>query len=354
MATATIVVVITFLVWHAVAYARAVPAAGKHEPAGDPIPDVSVTFLVAAWTAEAEVEPFVLAFRALSLRRKQLVLCIGGRDDGLELARHLAGDDVSVIEQRPGDGKQGGLRRGIPLASGEYIYLTDIDCRPDDASVRPMVAALASADAAAVTGSIRPLDTQIGDAFVDALWAIERFGVASYGQTVSGLRGANALVRRPALGLAGDFRQEAPSGTDYTLAKELRASGMRIGFVRSSEMPVRFPPNPATYMRKQARWLRNVAVLAPRYGAWSELWGVVQTMTLPFLVVALAAAGFVWWPAWAAAATLLLHAMLNRARYAKCARVHVPAAGIIISVLADLGAGVLAAKQAVFRTMAWS
>lgn len=319
---------------------------------GEDVPMVS--FLVPAWNAAADTAPFVAAFRRLSYPRKELLLGIGGDDGGLEAARGLAGDDVRVFEQPPGTGKQRMLRRLYPHARGEIVYLTDIDCRPDDAAVTPLLARLLDGDQQVATGSIRPLDGQLALPFVRTQWAIERVVAGQSGDIVSGLRGANAALTRAALDASGAFAQEASSGTDYTLAKELGRGGYAIAYLARSEMPTAYPGDVGTYVKKQARWLRNVLVLGMRYGAWGEVRGVAVTLALPFVLLLLLLLG-VWLPPLALLALLFVaHATLNRLRYARAGGIAVSWSAAVSTLIADLGAGLLATSQIVRGRMTWS
>ncbi|MEM6430818.1 MAG: glycosyltransferase, partial [Deinococcota bacterium] len=98
-------------------------------------PKVSV--LVPAWNAAEDIAAFIAAFHSVDYLNKELILCVGGSDGSFETSQTLAADmtDVQVLEQVPGEGKQGGLRKCLAVSSGEIIYLTDIDCRMDTASL---------------------------------------------------------------------------------------------------------------------------------------------------------------------------------------------------------------------------
>ncbi len=312
-----------------------------------------VTFLVAAWNAAEEIPAFVRAFRALSYPDKDLVLCAGGRDGSLEVARALAGPDLTVVEQRPGEGKQRALRRGFPLARGEVVYLTDVDCRPTDAAVEPLLRAV-GAGAQAATGIVRPLPEQEGNPFVLTQWAIVRFQARRAGPTSTGMHGANSVVRRSALEASGGFRQDAPSGTDYTLAKEFLRQGVTIAFRADSEMPTGYPDGLRIYVRKQARWIRNVAVLGAHYRAWGEVRSVATTMALPYGIFVLLLAGLWHWQMAGLGVLLLLHAFLNRMRYVRAAGARASASGAAGTVAGDLLAALVATRQTLRSQMTWS
>lgn len=355
VSVALAVIVAAWLLYHGLRWSRGVGQGAALPPASPRTPPSvgQVTFLVAAWNAAAEIPAFVQAFRALSYPRKDLVLCAGGRDGSLNVARALEGADLVVVEQGPGEGKQRALRRGFPQVRGDVVYLTDVDCQPDDAAVDPLLRALGERGVEAATGIVRPLPNQASSPFVRAQWAITAFHASHASQIAAGLHGANAAVYRTALGRSGGFAQEAPSGTDYTLAKELLRGGATIAFCSASAMPTSYPENLPVYVRKQARWLRNVAVLGARYGAWGEVRAVVITMLIPCVIIMLLIGGLWYWESAALAVMLLLHSFLNRLYYLRFNGQH-GFQGAAETVVADLLAALLASQQALRRQMNWS
>ena len=312
-----------------------------------------ISFLVPAWEAAGDLPRFLMAFEKLDYPNTELLLCVGGDDGSLDIARAHQNGRVRVLEQERGEGKQRALRRLYPLARGELILLTDIDCEPVDAAIAPLVGRVI-AGAQAATGSIRPLPWQEENPFVRVQWAVERLNALRSSDTTFGLRGASALVTREAIETTGAFAQEAPSGTDYTLAKELGRHGIEIAFSQTSEMPTRFPGNASTYIRKQARWLRNVVVLGARYGAWNEVRSVVITLALPFILALMLVLGAVMPIFLLLAALLIAHAALNRLRYAYVSGVRTSALSTLSTIFADLGAGLLATSQILRRRLTWS
>lgn len=322
-------------------------------PLSDQWPASKVSFLVAAWNAAADIPGFIEAFQALRLSDKELVLCAGGSDHSFAIAWSYRGPDVTVLEQRPGQGKQRALRMAYPHTTGRLIYLTDIDCRPQDEVVEPLVRAVAAEGYDAATGGIQPLPEQRQNAFVLAQWAIECYGIRHRTKDTQGLRGANAVVSRTALDASGGFHQEAVSGTDYTLAKELVRAGCRIGFVTESLMPTDFPSHLGCYIHKQSRWLRNVLVLGRRYNAPSEVRGVCLTLLFPLAVLILVALGVVVHEFWFLGGLLLIHSLSNRLRYQLGEIRRVNAIGVGMSIAGDFAAGVSVLRQLVWRDDRW-
>ena len=313
----------------------------------------SVSFLVAGWNAASELEPFVNEFRSLPIRDKQLLLCVGGKDGTYDKARTFASECVVVLEQRPGMGKQKALREALPYATGEWIYLTDIDSRLSTECVTRMMMALATERAECVTGGMAPLPEQEQDRFVRAQWAIDRYGSLRTSELTSGILGANTLLTRNALRNAGDFEQDAPSGTDYTLAKELVAAGHNILHVKDAEVRTDFSLLISHYAKRRARWLRNVLILGRKYGCYAEVRSVIVTVGLSFLYPVLLILGFMWWWLWAALLALATHSLLNRLRYCKASQVEAGFRGVWKTFVGDAMAGILAGYETARGKVRW-
>ena len=319
------------------------PAATSWTPDAD-APRLS--FLVPAWNAAKDIPGFVASYEALSYPRKELVLCAGGIDGSFEVAKRHASDGVKVLEQLPGEGKQMALQRSFPVSCGELIYLTDIDCRPSDDVVNNLLAQLANKNLAVVTGSGRPLDNQLADVFVQTQWAVEQVTHPKVIGETTGILGRNAALTRAAVEASGAFATPAPSGTDYTLAKEMLRAGLNIVYVPGSPMPTEYPGTFGIYTRKQARWIRNVFVLGRRYGSMSEVRATVVTLTLPYVILLLLALGLAG-VGFAALVGLLLifHAVLNRLWYLRLAHLTPKLTGSVRHFVADQAAAVRAGAQ---------
>jgi len=320
-------------------------------------PKVSV--LVPAWNAAGELPGFVAAFRALSYPDKELILCAGGRDGSFGLARALAGDElgsrVQVIEQRPGEGKQGGLRACFEASTGEVLYLTDVDCRMDDESFSRVLLPILEGREAVVTGSSKPNPEQQGISAVLVHWALVRKAEGRVGRYVSGLLGRNCALTREAAEAADGFRFPAPTGTDYRLAQELAERGFRIWLEPESEIPTAYAWPLASYVRKRGRWVRNVLLFAERPRQNAEFYNALSVALLPAALLAapllsvMAAASLplrvAAFPAFTAA-LLLLHGALNRLHYVRetLGRKYVRSAlkGALVNWTAQLLAGLYA------------
>ncbi len=312
-----------------------------------------VTFLVAGWNAKHDIRPFLESFYSLGSIDRQLVICIGGPDGGYADALAMSSSDVVVLEQVAGMGKQGALRAGLPHADGEWIYLTDVDSRLSPECVTAMMFALSEGGAECVTGGMSPLMEQRQEAFVCAQWGIERYGQIRAGDYVAGILGANTLLKRSAVETTGSFSAAAPSGTDYTLAKQLVAAGFAIKHVKNAEIETEFSHYLRTYIKRRSRWLRNVVTLGRRYGCYREVRSVYLTIALSFLYPALLLAGVAWHFLWSVFCLLFLHSILNRTRYCAAAGIPVRLMGITKTFIGDAAAGILAAVGAARGSTKW-
>lgn len=316
-----------------------------------------VTWLVAGWNVADELGPFLAAYQTLTDTADELVLAVGGTDGGLAEARAFQRDhpavSLKVVEQVPGMGKQGALAAAWPQATGTIVYLTDMDCRPADAVARPLLAWIQRGCDAA-TGPIRPLPAQETMPLVRMQWAALRARDRGGARPSRGLTGANTAITRATIERVGAFGWDAPTGTDYTLAKRVLASGGRIWREPASEMPTRFPERANSYVPKQARWLGTVWRHGRRYGAWDEVRSVGRTLAMPWVAAALLAAGW-WWPgAWGVLLLLVAEALRRRAQYAGWAGVPVATATLIASVLVDGVAALEAMRQVAVRRGRWT
>jgi len=283
-----------------------------------------VSALVAAWNEAEHIDAHIRSFLALRKLEIELVICAGGADNTFERARQYAGPRVIVLEQRAGEGKQRALVRCLERATGEIIFLTDADCRFEGAALRHLLAPLVNEGEQAATGASRPLEEQQGRLLPGYLWAIDAAVAARQGRYSSGLLGRNAALTRQAIERSGGLDFHAPTGTDYQLARRLIDAGIPIRFVGASVVPAEYPESLATYANKQSRWLRNLLLYGPRYGATADVRATAQTVALgaamtvsPLAALFLGPFALVLW------AVLVSHAALAKLRYASfTARLH--------------------------------
>lgn len=332
------------------------PVVGEAMAEASPPVDTRVSWLVAGWNVAADLVPFVDAWRTLSGTAHQLVLAVGGEDGSLARARALQAEHpelaLTIVEQTVGMGKQGALRAAWPLLTGDVVYLTDMDCRPSRDVAGPLLALLAGgADVA--TGPVRPLPEQEAVPLVRVQWAVLRAGDRAGARPAVGLHGANTAIRRAMLERVGGFGWDAPTGTDYTLAKRVLAVGGKVWREPKSEMPTRFPER-AVYVRKQARWLGTVLRYGWHYRALGDVKAVSRTLAWPWVMAALAAGGWWWSGLWALAALLLGDAVRRRAQYVRAMGARVGLGTLTSSVLADWAAGLEAIRHVARRRARWS
>lgn len=315
---------------------------------------LSVTFLVAAWNAEDDIGAFISCFHALNLSDKQLVLCAGGTDDTLKRAVSYASKDVTVLVQHSGEDKQHALAKGMAAARGDIIFLTDVDCRPANSSVFPLLRHVQLHPDEAATGSVRPLERQTDKNFVAMQWAVRERSNPPHGATVEGLDGRNSAIYRGLLGSSGGLNTPATSGTDYTLAKELIKCGVTIRHIASSKMETEFPESLRVYIKKQARWLRNVYVLGRKYDAVHESRAVARTLAFPISVLVLVASGFFNAALWWAVLCLVLYSATNRMLYLKTIRRSRALMSAFSLLFGDWAAALLTLRHLVRRNYGWS
>jgi cellulose synthase/poly-beta-1,6-N-acetylglucosamine synthase-like glycosyltransferase len=313
-----------------------------------------VSFLVPAWNAAKDIREFVASYVALSYPNKELILCAGGSDGSFEVAKSFEAEDIKVIEQRPDQGKQRGLYESFPLSSGAIIYLTDIDCRPSDAAVYNLLRLLVCGEAQVATGASRPLDEQLKIPFVQVHWAVEQMAQPRELAQVRGILGRNAALSRSAVEASGAFSTPAVAGTDYTLAKEILKAGYPIYFAPGTPMPSEYPDRFGIYIRKQARWIRNVFVLGRSYGESAEVRATLVTIMLPLLLVGgLVLWGFHFRLVGVASLLLIFHAVMNRLHYLRYAGFSPQLLGSMKHFVADQVAALRAGWQILRGQMTW-
>nr|MBC7245830.1 glycosyltransferase [Chloroflexota bacterium] len=281
-----------------------------------PLPKVSV--LVAAWNEAEMIEQHIQSFLGLQYPDKELVLCAGGPDVTYEIARRYAGEQVIVLEQQPGEGKQRALQRCLEHASGAILFLTDADSLLDDGSFAQTLTPLLHEREDVATGTSRPLRSQLDNPFVIYQWCTDSFVSAKQPKFISGIEGRNWAVKRSALDEIGGFPGEVQTGTDYYMAKLLLHAGHRIRYVRESAIATEYPATFRSLWRCQSRWVRNLLLHGPKFGAYNEAWQALRATLAGWTMLLLPFLGLVVGPIFLALwAVLLAHALLARVRYAR-------------------------------------
>lgn len=250
-----------------------------------------VSALVAAWNEAAHIEAHIESFLALRYPDIELILCAGGTDGTLALAQRYAGPRVTVLEQLPDEGKQRALARCLEHAAGEIIYLTDADCLFDDEALVRLLAPIVNEGEHAATGGSRPYDKQRGRLFPDYLWSLDRFSAAKTGPYTKGLLGRNASITRQAIDHIGGLNFEAPTGTDYHLARRLINGGYQIRHVYTSIVATEYPETLCIYWRKQSRWMRTLLLYSLSYRAYDQFFAILRTVILGTVMLMLPITG---------------------------------------------------------------
>jgi cellulose synthase/poly-beta-1,6-N-acetylglucosamine synthase-like glycosyltransferase len=316
--------ILCFALYHLRAWQRLRPLEYKSEALPSVKTSPHISFLVPAWNAAGDIESFVTAFKTLTYPNKELILCAGGDDKSLEKARALAAHSVVVLEQQRGMGKQKALQRCYEASRGELIYLTDIDCRVDDQSFNRVTAPVLAGREQIVTGSSKPAFEQQRIGAVLIHWALVRKAEGVTGSYVTGLLGRNCVVTREALESVGGFSFAAPTGTDYRLAQELRARGYKIWREPESEISTEYAWPLKSYIRKRARWVRNVLLFGRKQRG--EFFNALSVVIIPAAMVTAALLSLLlsfWLPLSFAllpffmALLVFLHGTINRLRYVR-------------------------------------
>ena len=259
--------------------------------AGDDPARPAVSAIVAAWNEAANIDAHIRSFFGMSYPNCELVICAGGSDDTYERARRYSHPRVRVIEQIPGEGKQRALARCLPHATGEIIYFTDADCRFDEDALRQLVEPIISGRERAVTGTSHPLESQVNSILAHHIWARDLAAAARNGEYIDGILGRHAAVARSAINAIGGLDFEAPTGTDYHLAKRLQSAGIRIRYLPHSSIASSYPTTFDEYRRKQSRWLRNLILFGPKFDARNDVIATWKTIGLGLVMTGLPVVG---------------------------------------------------------------
>lgn len=306
-----------FIVYHAYLWYKAKPYQKPESVALNLERAPMVSILVPAWNAAQDIAEFIDSFHALKYPNKELILCAGGSDGSLELARKKADASILVLEQIKGEGKQKSLAKSFARSHGNIIYLTDIDCRLDDESFGRVLKPILGGKEAVVTGSSMPLPKQHTIGAVLIHWATVRKAAGLRPRYIDGVLGRNCAATRTAVENINGFNFDAPTGTDYRMAQELTKHGYKIWFEPMSEVQTEFAWPLGTYVRKRARWLRNVILYAERPRQLAELKGVAINLAIPFALLFLFILSIILMQGLPAflSVLLILHGALNRLRY---------------------------------------
>jgi cellulose synthase/poly-beta-1,6-N-acetylglucosamine synthase-like glycosyltransferase len=268
----------------------------------EPVPDFfeqtpKVSFLVPAWNEAEYIQVSLASILALRYPNKELVVCAGGNDGSYTIAKQFSGPRVIILEQMPGEGKQGALRHCFEHSTGEVIFQTDADCLLDDITVERTLAPILTEGESVTTGYWQPFDEDKDKPLVAFQWASHLRYQGGMGRYVENLDGRNSGIKREALTRAGGYQNEAAIGTDYVLSRKLSACGYSIRSVLSSRVQTEYPVDIKTYLKQGSRWFRNRLVQGIHYKHWLDvlvsIWAglsalFILTGTLSFLLHSIA------------------------------------------------------------------
>lgn len=276
-----------------------------------------VSALVAAWNESSNIDAHIQSFLALSYPNIELILCAGGNDDTLERAQSYASEQVIVLEQKPGEGKQKALAHCLERATGEIMYLTDADCLFDQEALIHLLFPIVEQGEQAATGGSRPLDHQFGQMLPTYIWIADVAASARQPTYIKGMLGRNAAIIYTAINLIGGMNFPAPTGTDYQLAQRLIQVGIAIRYVAESNVPSEYPETISIYRSKQSRWLRNLLIYGLHYTANNDIVATLRTigtglamLLAPLISIITGPWLFVIW------LLLLIHSNCAKLRYA--------------------------------------
>lgn len=253
--------------------------------------------LVAAWNEAHIIDAHVGSFVDLGAVHCELILCAGGQDGTYALAKRYEDvhDNIRVLEQQPGQGKQAALRAMYPHARHDIIYLTDADCLFDLNSLQHVLAPIVSGRAEVSSGASEPLVSQRHIPLVQYQWCRERYSRNRDGPIANGILGRNGAVTRQRLDSVGAFSEDTATGTDYLLSKKLLADGATIAAANTSRVKAEYPATTSDYLAKWRRWIKNLAVHDLR--AHLMHFAVITALALALLCAPLSPLLLGWWSA---------------------------------------------------------
>lgn len=293
------------------------PAGREPQGAEEGHPEtLRVSILLPAWNEAEYICECLGAISNLRYPGLELVLCAGGTDGTLGLARRFAPPGAVVLEQRPGEGKQRALERCLEHATGSIIFLTDADCVLDDETFERTLEPVLRGEEVATTGTRQPLDGQKSRPLVAFQWSHHLWTQAAAPMYADTLDGVNAAVRRDVLERVGGFSVPAPIGTDYALSRQLQDAGYRIRFVPESRVRTAYCTGVGEYLRQRSRWFRNRFLHGLRHRRWREvaghLWAALTSLGMLAVPLTDGLGSRLLWALWLAA---LSHLVFSQARF---------------------------------------
>jgi cellulose synthase/poly-beta-1,6-N-acetylglucosamine synthase-like glycosyltransferase len=218
-------------------------------------PLLKVSVVVPAYNASDTLANCIFALLAQTISRSEyevIVVDDGSTDNTAEVA---AWYDVQLVRQAH-RGPAAARNRGLEVAAGGLILLTDADCRPAPNWIEAMSAPFADPDVAGCKGVYR----------TDQREWVARFVQAEYEEKYRGMARAPAIdfvdtysagYRRRILQLEGAFNETIAVAEDAELSFRLARRGYKLVF----------NPNAVVY-HQHARALGHYLRRKFRYGKW--------------------------------------------------------------------------------------
>lgn len=250
-------------------------------------PTEKVSVLVAAWNESEHIQKHIESFLNLRYGNKELILCAGGTDDTLAIAKTFIAENIVVLEQLPGEGKQKALRRCYDKAKGSIIFLTDADCYLEDSSFEMTLKPIFNDDEQATTGSMYPKIESTKNIFVMSQAVTQLYGSIYSTKYSEGILGCNCAFLQRILDETHAFKRKAPSGTDYILAKTLIDHKIKIRHVPHSMMKSEYHHKIFDYIHQQWRWAKNVFFYGRHFNAAGEVQRVVLNSIVGLMMMLL-------------------------------------------------------------------
>jgi cellulose synthase/poly-beta-1,6-N-acetylglucosamine synthase-like glycosyltransferase len=232
-------------------------------------------------------------------------LCAGGNDRTYDIATKWAGREITILEQKAGEGKFRALQRGLAHSAGSIIMLTDADCILNSDSVKRLIYPIVLGEESVTTGLFQPLYEQKLTPFVFYQWSHVQYGLASsmtHSNTSSFLVGQNSALIRTVVEEAYDTTLPNLIGEDTYLALYAIRAGHRILRVPDSYVSTPFPETFMQYVNQRNRWRRDQLIHQYQFGnkniILKALFSVCKHLAwllLPLAPFLFGAIGFVGW-----------------------------------------------------------
>ncbi len=249
--------------WYSRRAARVVPIAADFDWPG-------VSIMVPARNEAVVIRRTIEALLALDYPAARLQIVIvndGSTDDTAAIVNETAATDgrvrcVTVPAEVSGRGKAAALNLAFPMVAHELIAIYDADNRPEPASLRTLVSALArDPTLAAAVGKFRCLnrDRNLLTRFINIetlafQWIVQAGRWALLDVTT--LPGTNFVMRKSVLDEVGGWDEDALT-EDAELSIRIYETGRRIRLVPDAVTWEQEPEQLAVWFRQRRRWARG-------------------------------------------------------------------------------------------------